>query len=180
MLHRNLCYIHVFLKSLHRKLLTFSTQVHFIQMKPLTKILAHFKGSECEIAFLKFHLLPHLLNVYIFLILNPYTDICVMCSDLQADSPAFGLDYTTQEIVQTISYSISHAGLLAYSLKCYNAHKRPFYKETFFIILGDQEDIFADSLSHSLALLHMKKLRPGWAVVVKWGSGLYLSIINFS
>ena len=166
MLHRNLCYIHVFLKSLHRKLLTFSTQVLFIQMKPLTKILAHFKGSECEIAFLKFHLLPHLLIVYIFLILNPYTDICVMCSDLQADSPAFCVDYTGN----CANYKFFHFSYWPTGLIHLNAtmHTK---------VLSTRRPALLFLVTKGIFFF---KLRPGWAVVVQWGSGLYLSIINFS
>ena len=54
MLNRKLCNVHVFLLSLHSKFLAFSLKVQFIQTEQLSKILSHFKGSECEIAFFKF------------------------------------------------------------------------------------------------------------------------------
>jgi hypothetical protein len=40
--------------------------VLLIQKEPLSKILAHLKGSEYEIVFKKFHLLQYFLNEYIY------------------------------------------------------------------------------------------------------------------
>ena len=54
---RNLCHVHSFLCTLHRKFLPFFDTMLNLHLQTRTKILAHFKGSEYEIVFLKFHLL---------------------------------------------------------------------------------------------------------------------------
>ena len=68
MVHRKLCQLHWFLCTVHRKFLTIFGKILNFHLEPRTKILAHFKGSECEIAFSKFHFLPELIieNVSFF------------------------------------------------------------------------------------------------------------------
>ena len=55
--HRNLCTMHRFLCTVHRIFLAIYGKMLNFHLDPRTKILAHFNGSECEIAFLKFHFL---------------------------------------------------------------------------------------------------------------------------
>ena len=50
-----------FLCTVHRKFLTIFDKILNFHLEPRTKILAHFKGLECEIAFSKFHFLLELI-----------------------------------------------------------------------------------------------------------------------
>ena len=53
--HRKLCHWHRFLCTVHRKFLPIFGKMFHLELR--TNILAHFKGPECEILFLKFHFL---------------------------------------------------------------------------------------------------------------------------
>ena len=55
--HRNLCIVNRFLCTLHRKFWPIFCKMMNLYLEPRTKIPTHFKGSDGEIAFLKFHFL---------------------------------------------------------------------------------------------------------------------------
>ena len=61
MVHRNLCIVHRVLCTLHRKFWPIFCQTLNLYQEPRTKIRTHFKGSDDEIAFLKFHFLLELI-----------------------------------------------------------------------------------------------------------------------
>ena len=55
--HRNLCIVHRILCTFHRQFWQILCKMWNFHLEPRTKILTHFKVSDGEIAFLKFHFL---------------------------------------------------------------------------------------------------------------------------
>ena len=66
--HRKLCYLHRFLCTVHIHFFHIFGKMLNSHLEPRTKIQAHYKGSECEIAFLKFHFLLDIIMWKLWLI----------------------------------------------------------------------------------------------------------------
>ena len=94
--HRKLCHWHRFLCTIHKFFLPIFGKMSNFCLEPRTKILAHFKGSESEIAFLKFHFLLDIIMWEIWMItsrrklnfkkaiLNPWKELeCWFCVPIE-------------------------------------------------------------------------------------------------
>ena len=86
---------------MHRKFLPLFVKTLIFTLEPRTKILAHFKGSECEIAFLKFHFLLALTNDNIEIFLTLCTETCAHDTETCAPYLGNGVYYTETCAVDT-------------------------------------------------------------------------------
>ena len=87
--------------TVHRKFLPLFCKTLNFTLEPRTKTLAHFKGSECEIAFLKFHFLLALTNDNIEIFLTLCTETCAHDTETCAPYLGNGVYYTETCAVDT-------------------------------------------------------------------------------
>ena len=96
--------------TVHRKFLPLFCKTLNFTLEPRTKTLAHFKGSECEIAFLKFHFLLALTNDNMEIFLTLCTETCAHDTETCAPYLGNGVYYTETCAVDTENWG-QHTGI---------------------------------------------------------------------